>query len=159
MRQMKPSPRKFLLIVSFLAITPAWGAESIAGRWLLQRQEVGGQKTDPDPLTLRVTPNGNGFDFAYSIPVNDVQFVSMSFTSRLDGTDADVKDSRGNKIGSIKIAHAGAMQYTVVLQGPNRPTANGKMTVSADGKTLSVETDAQAPGKAAVHTVQVFARQ
>jgi hypothetical protein len=92
--------------------------------------------------------------------VNDVQFVSMSFTSRLDGTEADVKDSRGNKMGSIKITRAGASQYSVVLQGANRPTASGKMTVSADGKTLSVETDAQAPGQAAaVHTIQVFARQ
>jgi hypothetical protein len=159
MRQMKPSPLYLVLIVSFLVIAPAWGAESLAGRWLLNSQEVGGQKTDPDPLTLRVTPNGNGFDFAYSVPVNDVQFVSMSFNSRLDGIEAEVKDSRGNKMGSIKITRAGTSQYSVVLQGANRPTANGKMTVSGDGKTLTVETDAQASGKAAVHTIQVFARQ
>jgi hypothetical protein len=156
---MVPSPRKFLILVTLLAIVPAWGAEPLAGRWLLNRQEVGGQKTDPDPLTLRITPSANGFDFAYSLPVNDVQFVSMSFTSRLDGTDADVKDSRANKIGVIKITRAGASQYSVVLQGANRPTASGKMTVSADGKTLSIQTESQAPGKAAVHTLQVFARQ
>jgi hypothetical protein len=157
---MQPSPRILLLLFSLLAIGPAWGAEPLAGRWLLNRQEVGGQKTDPDPLTLRVTPSGNGFDFAYSVPVNDVQFVSMSFSSHLDGTEADVKDSRGNKMGSIKITRAGASQYSVILQGANRPTASGKMTVSADGKTLNVETDAKAPGQAAaVHTIQVFARQ
>jgi hypothetical protein len=153
-------PARSLLVTLFLvAIVPVWGAEPVAGRWLLSSQEVGGQKTDPDPLTLRITPSGTGFDFAYSIPVNDVQFVSMSFTSRLDGTEADMKDSQGNKIGTIKIARAGASQYSVALEGPNRPSASGKMTVSADGKTLTVETDSKPSGRGAVHTVQVFARQ
>jgi hypothetical protein len=141
-----------------LATVPAWAAEPLAGLWRLTSQEIDGQKSDVDRLTLKIVPSGGGFAFAYSVPEHDIQFVSLSFSSRLDGAESDVKDAQGNKIGTIKVARAGASQYTAVLQGPNRPSASSKLTVSADGKTLSFATDSKAPGHGAVHTTQVFER-
>lgn len=146
-------------VILLLAAAQAWAAEPLVGRWLLKTQEVGGQQTDSDPLTLRIVQRGNSFEFGYSLPVNNIQFVSMSFASHLDGTEADVKNSQGNKIGTVKITKAGASLYKVVLEGPNRPSAVGTMTVSADGKTLTSDSDASVPGKGPVHTHQIFSRE
>src|SRR5579864_8409168 len=146
-------------VIYILAAAQAWAVEPLVGRWLLKSQEVGGQQTDTDPLTLRIVQRGNVFEFGYSVPVNNIQFVSMSFASHLDGTDADVKNSQGNKIGTVKITKTGGSTYKVVLQGENRPTAVGTMTVSADGKTLTSESDANMPAKKATHTRQVFSRE
>ena len=146
-------------IFALLAVTGARAAEPLAGTWLLKSQEVAGQKNQPESLTLRIFKSGSGFEFAYSVPVNNIQFVSMQFNSRLDGTEADVKDAQGNKIGTIKINHSGASEYSVKLEGPNRPSAMGKMTVSADGKTLTSESESNVPGKGVLHTSQVFLRQ
>ena len=47
----------------------------------------------------------------------------------------------------------------MTLGGPNRPTASGKMKLTADGKTLVCESDSATPGGVKTHTVQVFTRQ
>jgi hypothetical protein len=146
-------------VILLLAAAQAWAAEPLVGRWLLKSQEVGGQQTDADELTLRIVQRGNEFEFGYSLPVNNIQFVSMSFASHLDGAEADVKNSQGDKIGTVKITKAGGSLYKVVLAGPNRPTANGTMAVSSDGKTLNCDSDVNLPGKGPTHTHQVFARQ
>jgi hypothetical protein len=149
-----------IAILFFLtAIAPAWAAEPVVGIWRLVSQEVGGQKIDADQLTLRVIQTGTSFDFAYSVPVNGIQFVSMRFATHLDGSDGEVKNAQGTKIGTVKVSKAGANEYVIVLQGENRPTANGKMKVSADGKTLTSESDSKTPQQENRHTVQVFARQ
>ena len=146
-------------VVLLVAAAQAWAVEPLVGRWLLKSQEVGGQQTDADQLTLRIVQRGDSFEFGYSLPVNNIQFVSMSFASHLDGTDADVKNSQGDKIGTVKISKAGGSLYKVVLAGPNRPTANGSMAVSSDGKTLNCDSDVTLPGKGPTHTHQVFTRQ
>jgi hypothetical protein len=146
-------------LMFLLSVAQAWSAEPLAGRWLLKSQEVGGNQTDADPLTLRITQKGNTFEFAYSLPVNNIQFVSMSFSPRLDGTEAEVKNSQGNKIGTVKVTKAGGSLYKVVLQGDNRPTAIGTMAVSSDGKTLICDSDANVPGRGPTHTHQMFSRQ
>jgi hypothetical protein len=146
-------------VVLLFAAAQAWAVEPLVGRWLLKSQEVGGQQTDADQLTLRIVQRGDSFEFGYSLPVNNIQFVSMSFASHLDGTDSDVKNSQGDKIGTVKISKAGVSLYKVVLAGPNRPTANGSMAVSSDGKTLNCDSDVTLPGKGPTHTHQVFTRQ
>jgi hypothetical protein len=146
-------------LIFLLSVVQAWAAEPLVGRWLLKSQDVGGQQTDADPLTLRIVQRGSTFEFGYSVPVNNIQFVSMSFASHLDGTEADVKNSQGNKIGTVKITKAGGSRYKVVLEGPNRPSAVGTMTVSADGKTLTSDSEANVPGKGSTHTHQVFSRE
>lgn len=135
-------------------------AEPLLGRWLLTGQEVGGQKTEIDELMLRVTPAGQALEFAYSVPVNNIQFVSLRFSVRLDGTEGDVTNANGQKIGTVKMTKAGASQYKITLQGQGKPTASGTMTVSADGKTMTSQSDSKPGGQSsATHMVQVFSRQ
>jgi hypothetical protein len=109
-------------------------------------------------MVLQVTPTGDQFTFAFSLPVNNIYFVSMSYTVRLDGSAAEVKNSQGEKIGTInKMTHGGASQYKLTIRGPNRPVSNGTLTVSADGKTLTSESDSADTTRPA-HVTQTFSR-
>jgi hypothetical protein len=151
---------RILALALVLTLVRAWAAEPLVGRWLLTSQEVGGQKTAIDDLTLRITSAGQMLEFAYSVPVRDIQFVSLRFAVKPDGTQADVTDANGKKVGTVKVTKSGPTRYKVVLEGQGRPTASGGMTVSADGKTLTSESDSTRPGQTApTHMVQVFARQ
>jgi len=143
-----------------LTAWPAQAAEAIVGRWLLVNQQVGATKfSSPEQLTLRVSPVGKTFEFAYSVPVNDIQFVSLRFSTKLDGSQADIKDANGKTIGNAKVTKAGS-QYKLIMQGPGKPPSSGTLTVSANGKTLTSESDSKPAGQSApVHTIQVFSRQ
>ncbi len=145
------------LVMSAAACCTA--AEPIAGKWLLKSQQVAGQERGSRPLTLRITQTGDALEFEYSVTVNQKQEISLRFTARLDGSEAEVKDPSGHKIGTAKVSRFGPLQYLVTLQGPNRPTTSGRMILSGDGKTLTSEADATAPGGGRAHTTQIFERQ
>jgi len=134
--------------------------DPLLGTWRLDSQEVNGQTTNSEPLTLKITQAGDKLAFAFSVPVNDVYFVSMTYTVKLDGAEAEVKNAKGDKVGTVQMTPAGPSQYKLVLKGPNRPDSAGRLTVSADGKTLTSETDtAQAgPSGRSIHSKQLFSR-
>jgi hypothetical protein len=131
--------------------------EPLVGTWRLERQEIDGEAKNFEPLTLKITQTGDRLAFAFSVPVNNVYFVSMSYTVRLDGTDADVKNGRDEKIGTIQMRNDGPSQYKLALKGPNRPDSSGKLTVSPDGKSLISEAESK-QGARTVHSKQVFSR-
>ena len=128
------------------------------GTWRLDRQEINGVPTDSEALTLKVSESGDKLVFAFSVPVNKVYFVSMTYTVKLDGSEADVRNSQGDKVGTIQITPAGASQYKFLLKGTNRPDSSGRLAVSADGKTLTSEADIVRPGRRTIHSMQIFSR-
>jgi hypothetical protein len=140
-----------------MAMGEARAAEPLAGTWRLERQELNGEKGNFDPLTLRIAQSGDKLAFAFSVPINNVHYLSMSYTVRLDGSEADVKNGEGEKLGSIKITKAGGTRYKFTLMGANRPQTSGTLTVSADGKSLTCESDAMQGGRN-VHLMQMFSR-
>jgi hypothetical protein len=142
-----------ILLVSMTA----WGAEPLVGVWRLDHQEVNGQEANSEPMTLKITQTGDKLAFAFSVPVNNIYFVSMSYTVKLDGTEADVKNAQGDKVGSIRISPGGPSQYKMVLKSPNHPDSDGKLTISADGKTLTSEAESQQGGRT-LHSKQTFSR-
>ena len=149
-----------------MALTLAFSAavravpEPLIGTWRLESQEVNGQKTNSEPLTLKVSPAGDKLAFAFSVPVNNVYFVSMTYVVKLDGSEAEVKNAQGEKIGVVQMMSAGPSQYKLMLKGPNRPDSSGRLVVSADGKTLTSETDTVqgGPGGRSMHSRQLFSR-
>jgi hypothetical protein len=153
--------KRALLVVSSLILTAflanAWAPNPFLGVWFLDHQEFNGQKLEPQKLALRITTDGPGLRFAFSVPINNIDFVSLSYSAKVDGPEGDVKDSRMAKIGTIKVTSSGPLKYNFVLKGENRPQSSGSMTVSADGKTLTSESDSSQGGKAA-HLVQSFIR-
>jgi len=135
-------------------------AEPLLGRWLLVGQEIGGQKMPVEEMLLRINAAGPALEFAYSVPLNNIQFVAVHYIARPDGTETDVTGSNGKKMGTVRVTKAGALQYKTLLQGPNKPTASGTLTVSADGKTLTAVSESRPAGQStATRMVQVFARQ
>jgi len=130
-----------LILVALATTASAWAAEPLVGTWRLERQELNGEKTNFEPLTLRIAQSGDRLAFAFSVPVNNVHYVSMRYTVRLDGTEADVTNGPGEKLGTIRMTKAGASQYKFTLSGPNRPQTSGQLTVSGDGKHLTSESD------------------
>jgi hypothetical protein len=146
-------------VLLLLLIAPVRAAEPISGKWLLKSQQVNGRETASRPLTLNVTQKGDLLEFEYSVPSNQKQEVSLRFGGRLDGSPADVTNSEGRKIGTARITRGGVSEYLLTLEGPNRPTSSGKMTVSPAGRTLISESDATGRGGDKLHTVQTFERQ
>lgn len=144
------------LVVAFAYAAP----EPLLGTWRLDSQEVNGQKSNSEPLTLKISQSGDKLAFAFSVPVNDVYFVSMTYTVKLDGTEADIKNSKGDKMGTVQINPSGPSQYKLLMKGPNRPDSLGKLIVSADGKTLTSETDTVqlGPTGRSIHSKQLFSR-
>jgi hypothetical protein len=130
------------------------------GTWRLESQEVNGQKSNAEPLTLKISREGDKLAFAFSVPINDVYFVSMTYTVKPDGGEGDVRNARGDKVGTIQISPAGPSQYKLVMKGPNHPDGSGRLTASPDGKTLTSETDTVQGGPSGrpMHSKQIFSR-
>jgi hypothetical protein len=147
----------FTAAICLQTLAPSlWAAEALVGTWRLVRQELNGQTDDFEPLTLQVAQAGDRFSFAFSMPVNEIYFVSLTYTLRLDGSGADIKNANGQKIGTIQMMRS-ARQYTFNMKGPGRPESQGTLTVSADGKTLTSESDASQSGRP-IHSKQTFKR-
>ena len=153
--------RASTILAAFLALAVFGAAETpepIAGTWQLDSQQIDGQKRESERLTLRVSPDGEKFAFAFAVPVNNIDFVSMTYTAKLDGTEADVKNAQGAKVGTIQITAVGSGHYKLILRGANRPQSNGQLVVSPDGKTLTSESEAANQTGHSVHLVQSFSR-
>jgi hypothetical protein len=157
--------RRILVMYAAMALlaadsTVCAAPEPLVGIWRLDSQEVNGQKSNSEPLTLKVSQSGDKLAFAFSVPVNNVYFVSTTYTVKLDGSEADVKNAQGEKVGTIQMTPGGPSQYKFVLKGPNRPDSSGKLTVSPDGKTLASESDTvqTGPSGRSMHSKQLFSR-
>ena len=151
--------RACVVLACLIAAALSAADEPLVGKWLLKSQQVSGQETTSRPLTLEIRPTGGALEFEYSVPSNSSKSISLHFVAHPDGSASDVKNAQGQKIGTAKLLRGSALEYSLTLEGPNRPTASGKMKLSADRATLVCESDSAAPGGAKIHTVQVFARQ
>jgi hypothetical protein len=123
---------RIALLACLVLTAQAWAAEPIVGKWHLDKQEQNGKPVNAEPLVLQVTPSGEELAFKFSLPVNNIYFVSLSYTVHLDGAEGDVKNSRDESIGKIKMTRAGASQYKLTIRGPNRPASN---TLTSESET------------------------
>lgn len=136
-----------LLLLAFSSASAA--VEPLVGIWQLDHQEMNGQKKETEALTLRISAEGDKFLFAFSVPVNNIDFVSLSYAAKLDGTESDVKNAHGDKVGTVQLTTTGRSHYKLVLKGENHPDTIVQLSISADGKTLTSESS---------HLVQTFSR-
>jgi hypothetical protein len=152
--------RAVLLSAALLPLALVAGgetAEPLVGTWRLDHQELNGQQKDIESLTLRISADGDKLSFAFAVPVNNIDFVSMTYTVKLDGTAADVKNAQQIKVGTVQMTRAKPSQYKFVLRSENGRESSGRLTVSPDGKTLTNESDAAQGGQSA-HLLQSFSR-
>jgi hypothetical protein len=144
--------------MALLCATVSHAADPLLGTWHLNSQEVDGQTVPFEHLTLRIQPSNAKLSFAFSVLVNRIEFVSMSYTAKPDGEEADVKKSDGQTIGTVRLIKVSPLQYKLVVKGANRPDSSGNLTVDKDGKTLTSEQDSFSPSGRPVHAKQVFVR-
>ncbi len=158
--------RALLLILAVCCVTVGAHAadpEPLIGTWTLSGQTIDGRTVESEPITLRIYPAkasmAGELEFAYSMPVNGIHLVSLRFVSvHLDGRESSVQDVRGHQIGTVKIAKVSPLEYTEIVEGPNRPKAVGKLLLSADKKQLTSASDTPRAGSGTTHAVQVFVR-
>ena len=154
--------RRTVLVVGafcLLAVSQAWAEEPLVGTWQLIYQKVGDMKDMPRPLpALKITQSGTALNFAYSSGLEGRVF--MSFTVYLDGSEGDIKNDQGGKIGTAKLIKRGK-EYTLVLQSANRPPEPGKIYFrpGEEGKILTMESDVILPdrGPNPTHIFRQFA--
>jgi hypothetical protein len=152
--------RAVLLAAALSLLAPlasGWAAEPLVGTWQLEHQELNGQTKETEPLTLRIAPEGDKLSFAFAVLVNNIDFVSMTYAAKLDGTEADVKNAQGVKVGTIQITALRPSHYKLLLKAASRPDTTGSLTVSPDGKTLTSESDTVVTNHSA-HLLQTFSR-
>jgi hypothetical protein len=156
---MKRVARAIVLSIGLTtAASPLWAAEPLVGLWRLQRQEINGTAAEFEPLALQISQAaGDRLRFAFSVPMPDIYFVTITYTLRLDGSGAEIMDGNNQKVGTIQMTRTGPGQYLLTMKGPNKPDTQGKITISADGKTLISESDATQAGRS-IHAKQIFAR-
>jgi Tol biopolymer transport system component len=145
------------VLIPLALIAGGDAAEPLVGTWRLDHQELNAQNKDIEPLTLRISPDGDKLLFAFAVPVNNIDFVSMTYTAKLDGSEAEVKNAQRVKVGTVQITRAKPSQYKFVLKGGNGRESAGHLTVSPDGKTLTSESDSTQGGQP-LHLLQSFSR-
>jgi hypothetical protein len=145
-------------LISLAVNVSSWTADPLVGVWQLDHQELNGQKKETEQLTLRISPDGDKLAFAFSVPVNNIDFVSLSYSTKLDGTEAEVKNARGEKIGTVQITTSARSHYKMVLKGANHPDTTVQLSISADGKMLTSDSDSTQAAHSA-HLVQTFLRR
>jgi hypothetical protein len=147
-----------LLLAVHAGSVAAWAADPLVGTWLLTRQELNGDEAKAAPLQLTVYQIRESLSFAFASLVKDAFVTNMGYRVLLDGTDADVKNANGDKVGTVKMTSPRPSQYAMQLSRPNQPSTTGTLTVSADAKTLTAETDTR-QGERVIHLKQIYARQ
>ena len=140
-----------------MAAAPAFAAEKLAGLWQMVYQQVGGAKTPPEPLAIRITQTNGAFRFDYLL--NREMELTRTFTAKLDGSAATIRDSSGAVKGIARLTKVSDTEYTLIMQSPFKPQEPGKLILAEKGNLLRCESDAIMPNHALSHVVQVFARQ
>lgn len=107
------------------------GANLISGSWRTEKADV-----SAETLTYTFKVNGNELTMTNA--------TGMSYTAKLDGTDAPVKGDPGVTSVSVKMLGKDTMEEDFKRDGKVISTV--KSTVSADGKTLKVIGDDKLEG-------------
>ena len=145
MRSMLASSRMICSVAFLIAMTWATQAQAQFGvgtTWVRTDAHVQGMT-----MTVEACCNG-GLRLIYQIPVPNQPAMTMTVNSPMDGTEAPALVGGKPSGETMAIKRLDDHRYTAVLKmnGATIGTSNG--TVSADGKTLTVESVTNAGGKA-----------
>ena len=98
-------------------------------------------------LTLEACCNG-GLRLIYKIPpMGDQPTVTMTVDSPMDGTEAPSVVGGKPSGQTMAVKRVDARHYTAVVKMGGKPFGTSAGTVSADGKTMTVETVSEGGGQ------------
>lgn len=132
----------FTLALAALAITSsvaAFGADNSLGTWKLNVEK---SKYTPAPFPVKsITSVREAADNAVKVTNTgeraDGSAVNATYTAKYDGSDSAVS-GQGSPYDSVSLKQVNANTFTYEAKNStNKYHANGKITVSSDGKTMT----------------------
>lgn len=154
---MRVTGRRF---ASVLAVLLAIGSIAVlraqlgVGNWV---QTIGGKVTG---MTLTVEACcGSGYKLTYHLP--EMPGMVMTVESALDGKDVPVLMGGKPTGETFAMKRIDATHVTTAMKMNGQPIGTSKAVLSADGKTLTVETDMSkgTPGQTAGKTIEVWTKK
>jgi hypothetical protein len=145
-------------LLGLLSAARTFAEEPICGKWLMIYQKVGDMKDMPKPVPgIKITQNGTALRFEYTTGIEEKTY--LTFNPHMDGSPADMLNERGDKVGTARLTKSGAV-YTLIFEKRNGTQEPGKISLSQDGKLLTMESEASVPdhGPGPTHIIQQFAR-
>jgi len=132
----------------------------LVGTWKLNLTK---SKYDPGPapksLTRTVVAEGEGVKYTFEGVGADDKPLSYSFSVNFDGKDNPIMGSMPTGADTISAKRTDATHYVATLKKGGKVIGTSKVTVSADGKTTTVDATGTNAAGVKTHDVQVYDKQ
>lgn len=151
-----------VVAVGLLAVVTAVAAQAspIVGTWKLNTAK---SKYSPGPmpksLTRTIVADGDSLKYSFEGVAADGSAITYGFTTKFDGKASPVTGSIPNGADNVSATKTDDHHYVATLKKGDKLIGTSKVTVSADGKTTTVDaTGVTATGEKS-HDVQVYDKQ
>ena len=132
----------------------------LTGTWKLNLEK---SKYEPGPapksLTRTVDANADGAKYSFEGVTADGKAMAYSFSVKFDGKEAPITGSMPNGADVISAKRTDDHHYVATIKKGGKEIGMSKVTVSADGKTTTVDSTGTTASGTKVHEVQVFDKQ
>ena len=150
--------RRLSLTLVMLSFASVAQAQVPAGTWI---------KRGESPLAMVVEPSGTGLKISYKAVGPDRKLrepAMMTMVTQLDGKDAPVLMADGKPSGqTMAVSKVDATHTATVVSMNGKLYGTSKSELSADGKTLKVESEvpenSMGPGQPAAKLVEYWDKQ
>ena len=123
------------LLCVLLLTLPLSAADPLVGVW---KMRPSGQPGDASKQTMTIEPVADGMKFTTDIDFGSgARGMSMTYVTKLDGAEVPVY-SAGKVVMTLRGKRTGPNTYEGSVTGPGG-TGTSRTTVSADGKTMTVD--------------------
>jgi uncharacterized protein (DUF2147 family) len=130
---MKPMNRAWMF--ALLLTLPLSAADPLIGVW---KMRPSGKPGDTSKQTMTIEPVADGIKFTTDIDFGSgAGGMSTTYVTKLDGAEVPVY-SAGKVVMTVRGKRTGPNTYEGSVTGPGG-TGTSKTTVSADGKTMTVD--------------------
>ena len=124
---------RVLLLVLLLTL-PLSAADPLYGVW---KTRPSGKPGDTSKQTMTIEPVADGMKFTTVIDFGSGAGMTTTYVTKLDGADVPVY-SAGKVVMTLRGKKTGPNTYEGSVAGPGG-TGTSKTTLSADGKTMTVD--------------------
>jgi hypothetical protein len=132
----------------------------LVGTWKLNLTK---SKYDPGPapksLTRTVEAQGEGVKYKFEGVAADGKPLAYGFSVQFDGKDNAVSGSMPAGADTISAKRVDANHYVATLKKGGNVIGTSSVSVSADGKTTTVDATGTTASGAKSHDVQVYEKQ
>ena len=122
------------LLLAVLLTLPLSAADPLYGVW---KTRPSGKPGDTSKQTVTIEPVADGIKFTTDIDFGKGAGMSTTYVTKLDGAEVPVY-SAGKVVMTLRGKRIGPNTYEGSVAGPGG-TGTAKTTLSADGKTMTVD--------------------